>query len=69
MNELLHNTFSNLTAALLFMVWLTSMFFCIESLRKRKSYDFLIQLLVLTVTIFLLWILSALAVGVCAIMR
>jgi len=69
MNELLHNTFGNLTSALLFMVWLTSIFFCIENLRKRKTYDFPIQLLVLTVVIFLLWVLSALAVGVCTIMR
>lgn len=66
---MLLNAFSNLTAALLLTAWLTAMVFAIEDLKKRKNYEFVNQLLIVTIIIFLLWVASALVMGVSTIIR
>lgn len=61
MTNFITTAFSNMTVALLTILWFVVVFWCIQELTKIKLVD--VPLFLTASTIFLLWLLSALGMG------
>lgn len=61
MTNFITTAFSTMTMALLTILWFVVVFWCIQTLTKIKLVD--VPLITIATTIFLLWLLSAVGMG------